>query len=708
MRKVILLFIATIMVCGFTNCKSKKTIKTLPYPETRQDASVIDNYFGTEVADPYRWLEDDNSAETAQWVKAENEVTQDYLSQIPYRETMKTRLTELWNFPKYGVPTQCGEWIFSFENDGLQNQSVLYCQKGIDGTKEVFLDPNTMSEGGTVAIGNINFSKDKKYMAYTASESGSDWVSINVIDIATKTKLADMVRWVKFSGAIWSGDGFYYSGYEEPTKGSELSGANQFQTVYYHKLGTPQTADKMVYRDTEHPLRYFHPAVSEDGKWVFVMGSEGTSGTELLYREAKSTAPFKVLFAGFKNDFEVVSCKDDKLLVYTNMNAENFKLLQIDLASKTLEQTDVLPVSDNLLLSAQMSGGQLFATYLKDASSRVYQYTENGTLVREVTLPGIGSTGGFDGDKDAKTLYYTYYSFNYPPTIFEYSIESGESKVFKQPKVNFNPEDFEVKQIFYASDDGTQVPMFIVHKKGLKLDGKNPTYLYAYGGFNNSVTPRFSPKNILLMEQGGVYCVANIRGGSEYGEQWHRGAMLDKKQNCFDDFRSAAEWLIENKYTNNKKLAIEGGSNGGLLVGACMTQNPDLYAVAFPVVGVLDMLRYHKFTVGWGWAVEYGSSDNEEQFQYIYKYSPLHNIKDGVCYPATMVLTADHDDRVVPAHSFKFGARLQAAQGCDKPILVRIDSNAGHGAGKPVSKSIDENADVLSFFFWNTDSDVKF
>lgn len=708
MRKIILILVAAVMVCGLTNCKSKKTIKTLPYPETRQDASVVDNYFGTEVADPYRWLEDDNSAETAQWVKSENEVTQDYLAQIPYRESIKNRLTELWNFPKYGVPMQCGEWIFFFENDGLQNQSVLYCQKGVDGAKEVFLDPNTMSEGGTVAIGNINFSKDKKYMAYTASESGSDWVSINVIDVATKTKLADMVRWVKFSGAIWSGDGFYYSGYEEPKKGSELSGANEFQTVYYHKLGTAQTADKLVYRDTEHPLRYFHPAVSDDGKWVFVMGSEGTSGTELLYREANSNAPFKVLFEGFKNDFEVVGCKDNKLLVYTNMDAENFRLLQIDLSSKTLEQTDILPVSENLLLSAQMSGGQLFATYLKDASSRVYQYTENGTLVREVTLPGIGSTGGFDGDKDAKTLYYAYFSFNYPPTIFEYDIEGGESKVFKQPKVNFNPEDFEVKQIFYTSDDGTKVPMFIVHKKGIKLNGKNPTYLYAYGGFNNAVTPRFAAKNILLMEQGGVYCVANIRGGSEYGEQWHRGAMLDKKQNCFDDFRSAAEWLIENKYTNSTKLAIEGGSNGGLLVGACMTQNPDLYAVAFPVVGVLDMLRYHKFTVGWGWAVEYGSSDNEEQFQYIYKYSPLHNIKDGVCYPATMVLTADHDDRVVPAHSFKFGARLQAAQGCDKPILVRIDSNAGHGAGKPISKSIDENADVLSFFFWNTDSDVKF
>lgn len=703
MKKPILLISIAVMLSNCTN-----QIKTKPYPVTRQDSTVFDDYFGTRVDDPYRWLEDDRSDETAQWVKAENEVTQDYLSQIPYRNAIKDRLTQLYDYPKYGAPSKEGEYYFFFKNDGLQNQSILYYQKGPDGTPEVFLDPNTLSKDGTVALVSVTFSKDHKYMAYSVAASGSDWVEISVMDIATRQKLSDKINWVKFSGAEWSKDGFYYSRYDEPAKGKEFSNANEYQKVYFHKLGTPQSADVLVYEDKAHPLRYFSAVVSKDDKYLFIASAEGTSGSEILYKPMDSKAGFKVLFPGFKNDYSIVECENDRLIVYTNDNAENFRLAEMNLKENTPQLKNLIAEKSELLQDVSIGGNAIFANYLKDASSRVYQYDMLGKLVREINLPTIGNSSGFTGEPEDTSVFYTFSSFNYPTTIFTYNIASGKSEIFRKSEAKFNPEDFVVEQQFFASKDGTQVPMFIVYKKGMEKNGKNPLHLYAYGGFNINSTPGFNPSNIMFMEQGGIYVLANIRGGGEYGEKWHKGGMLENKQNVFDDFIGTAEYLIKESYTSTDKLAISGGSNGGLLIGACITQRPDLYAVAFPRVGVLDMLRYHKFTIGWGWAVEYGSSDNKDQFEYLYKYSPLHNIKNGVCYPATMVMTADHDDRVVPAHSFKFAATLQEKQACDKPVLIRIESNAGHGAGKPLSKQLDEMADLYAFLFWNTNTKVKF
>lgn len=691
------------LAAAFAGCQNTMTIKTKPYPVARMDTTVQDDYHGTIVKDPYRWLEDDNSAETAAWVKAENEVTQDYLSQIPYRDRIKERLTQLYDYPKEGTPFRVGEYYFFYKNDGLQNQSVLYYQKGLDGTPEVFLDPNTLSENGTVALNTVTFSKDDRYAAYSVSKSGSDWVEIFVMEVATRKQLADKIEWVKFSGASWGKDGFYYSRYDAPAPGaSAYSAKNEYQKVYFHKLGTSQSEDQLVYEDKEHPLRYFSGEVSDDFKWLFIVASEGTSGTEILYKDL--TAPgagFKTLFPGFANDYAIVDCRDDRALVLTNDEAPNFRLVSVDLRAAVPAVEDVIPQSENLLQWVTTAGGSLMAGYLKDASSRVCQYDRSGKLVREITLPGIGTVSGFDGEQDDTEVFYGFSSFNVPPTSYRYSLADGTSTLYRQTKVNFDVSAFEVEQVFYTSKDGTRVPMFLVYKKGLKRDGNNPVYLYAYGGFNISRTPGFSPSNILLLEQGGIYALANIRGGGEYGEAWHRAGMLEKKQNVFDDFIAAAEYLIAEKYTSPKKLAIAGGSNGGLLVGACLTQRPDLYCATFPMVGVLDMLRYHRFTIGWGWVVEYGSADNAADFPYLYKYSPLHNIKPGTCYPPTLIMTADHDDRVVPAHSFKFGATLQAAQGCDQPILLRVESDAGHGAGKPISKTIQEQADIWSFFLWN-------
>lgn len=697
------------LTAAATGCQSTMTIKTEPYPIARMDTTVQDDYHGTLVKDPYRWLEDDNSAETAAWVKAENEVTQNYLSQIPYRDRIKERLTQLYDYPKEGTPFRVGEYYFFYKNDGLQNQSVLYYQKGLDGMPEVFLDPNALSENGTVALNTVTFSKDDKYAAYSVSKSGSDWVEIFVMEVATRKQLNDKIEWVKFSGASWGRDGFYYSRYDAPAQGTNAySAKNEYQKVYFHKLGTSQAEDRLVYEDKSHPLRYFSGFVSDDFKWLFIVGSEGTSGTEILYKNtALPNAPFKTLFKGFANDYSIIDCTDGRALVLTNDNAPNFRLVSVDLnaAEPASGMQDIIPQSENLLQWVTTAGGAVFAGYLKDASSRVYQYDMTGRQVREIPLPGIGTAGGFDGKAEDKEVFYGFSSFNVPPTSYRYTIADGTSTLYRQTKVNFDVEAFEVEQVFYTSKDGTQVPMFLVYKKGLKKDGNNPVYLYAYGGFNISRTPGFSASNILLMEQGGIYALANIRGGGEYGEAWHRAGMLEQKQNVFDDFIAAAEYLIAEKYTSPKKLAIAGGSNGGLLVGACLTQRPDLYCATFPMVGVLDMLRYHKFTIGWGWVVEYGSADNATDFPYLYKYSPLHNVKPGTCYPPTMIMTADHDDRVVPAHSFKFGATLQAAQaavpGCDNPILLRVESDAGHGAGKPVSKSIQEQADIWSFFLWN-------
>ena len=714
------LLIAAGVLC--TNCKTKMKISTLPYPVARMD-STVDDYFGTKVPDPYRWLEDDNSAETAAWVTAENEVTQNYLSQIPFRDKIRNRLTELWNYPKYGVPSKHGDYFFFFENDGLQNQSVLYRQKSLDGPAEVFLDPNKLSDDGTVALSDVSFSKDGKYCAYAAASSGSDWVEIRVMDVATRELLPDVIRWVKFSGAVWSGEGFYYSGYDEPDRAQLLSGQNRDQKVYYHRLGTPQDADELVYSDPQHPLRYLSASVSRDGRMLFITATEGTSGTEILYKKldpasaaparmsaparasvSKGTTPgygFKVLFPGFAYDYSLVYGRDGKAVFYTNDGASNGRLLQADLSGVTPVVTTLVPEGDCLMEGAVTAGGNLMVFWLDKAQSRVSQYTLSGEKVRDVELPGIGTVTGMEGDSSAREAFYAYSSFTMPTEIYRYDLSSGASEPFKTPSVTFDPGEFAAEQVFYPSKDGTQVSMFLVHRKDLRRDGSNPVYLYGYGGFNINRTPGFAPQHILLMEQGGIYALANLRGGGEYGEAWHKAGMLENKQNVFDDFIAAAEYLIAEKYTSSDKLAIAGGSNGGLLVGACEVQRPDLYAVCLPAVGVMDMLRYHKFTIGWGWAVEYGSSENEEQFDYIYKYSPLHNIREGVKYPATLVTTADHDDRVVPAHSFKFAAQMQHCQAGDAPVLIRIESNAGHGAGKPTSKRIAEEADTYSFLFQN-------
>lgn len=679
------------------------TIKTDPYPVARMDESVVDDYFGTKVADPYRWMEDDRSQETADWVKAENVVTQNYLAQIPFREQIKERLTTLFNYPKVGTPFKVGEYYFTFKNDGLQNQSVLYYKKGKEGTDEIFLDPNTLSSDGTVALGSVTFSNDDRYCAYSVSKAGSDWVEIKVMDVATRELMPDLIEWVKFSGAIWSdADGFYYSRYDEPS-GSALSEKNEYQKVYFHKLGTTQDQDVLIYEDTQHPLRYFAAITAKDSKWLLINGSEGTYGTELLYKNIADKGDFKVLFPGFEHEYSVVDIKGDDLYLMSNEGAMNWQVIKVDLKNPSKVDVVVAETSD-LLKGVSKAGGYLMLTYLKDASSRVYQYEYDGRLVREVELPGIGTASGFDGEKEDTQVFYSFSSYNVPPTSYTLDLTNGESTLYSETKVPFDPSQYVVDQEFFTSKDGTKVPMFIIYKKGMVKDGSNPTYLYAYGGFSIPMTPNFSATRIALLEQGGIYVVANIRGGSEYGEAWHQGGMKENKQNVFDDFIGAAEYLIAQKYTSKEKLAIAGGSNGGLLVGACMVQRPDLYSVCFPAVGVLDMLRYHKFTIGWGWAVEYGSSDYADEFEYIYKYSPLHNIHKGTCYPATMITTADHDDRVVPAHSFKFAATLQAAQSCDNPTLIRIDSNAGHGAGKPMSKIIDEQTDIWSFMLWNTDS----
>lgn len=683
-----------------TGCENMKQIKHAPYPETPR-GEVVDNYFGTEVPDPYRWLEDDNSEATAAWVAAENAVTNDYLSQIPFRDAIRERLTQLWNYPKEGAPAKHGDWWYYSYNDGLQNQAVIYRTTEPGKPGEVFLDPNTLSEDGTVALSAMSFSKDGRYFAYAAAASGSDWVEIRVMDTETKALTEDRIEWVKFSGAVWAPDskGFYYSAYDAPEK-SVYSSQNQFQKVYYHTLGTPQSSDRLIYEDREHPLRYFSAWPSEDGEWLFVIGSEGTSGAEVLCRKVSQTR-FRTLLAGFDYDYLPVDCKDGKLYFMTNEGASNYALKRISLDDPSQVETVIAEHERNLLEGVGTAGGYLFASYLQDAQSRIAQYDYDGQLIREIELPAIGTVGGFDAGKEDTELYYALTSYISPSTIYRYDIASGESTLYKAPDVAFDPSLFVTEQVFYASKDGTQVPMFITHRKDMKLNGKNPCLLYGYGGFQISITPGFNPSALMFVEQGGIYCVANLRGGLEYGEAWHKAGMLENKQHVFDDFIAAAEYLIAHKYTSSERLAINGASNGGLLVGACEVQRPDLYAVCLPQVGVMDMLRYHKFTIGWGWAVEYGSSDNAEQFPYIYKYSPVHNIKKGTAYPATLVMTADHDDRVVPAHSFKFAATMQYAQAGDAPVLIRIDSKAGHGAGKPTSKRIDEAADMYAFLFQN-------
>jgi prolyl oligopeptidase len=676
----------------------------LKYPDTKKE-NVTDDYNGVRVEDPYRWLEDDNSAQTKEWVQEQNKVTFDYLSKIPYREKVRKRIEEIWNYPKYGAPFRKGDFYYFTKNDGLQNQNVWYQQRGINSRSVSFIDPNKLSNDGTVSLGGVNFSLNGKYAAYTVQKSGSDWQEGYVMDVTTKKQLSEKLDWLKFTGFSWKGDeGFYYSRYPEPKEGDALKGKNINQQVYYHKIGTDQSQDKLIYEDKEHPQRFAGVGLTEDERFLILGTSEGTSGGEVWVWDKKdpSQKSFSLLIPGFETEPNVIDNVGDKLLVQTNDDAPNYKVVLIDPRKPGKENWKlIIPEQKEVLQGVGTGGGYLFASYLKDASTKVYQYTYDGKLVREIKLPGIGTASGFGTEKKYKEFYYTFTTFNYPPTIFKYDIKTGQSSLFKKTDVKFKPDDYEVKQVFASSKDGTKVPVFLTYKKGIVLNGNNPTLMYGYGGFNVATTPAFNPSVIFFLEQGGVFASVCMRGGSEYGEEWHKSGMLDKKQNVFDDFISAGEWLIKNKYTNSGKLAIQGGSNGGLLVGACMTQRPELFKVAIPQVGVMDMLRYHKFTIGYAWAVEYGSSDHPDQFKYLYKYSPLHNLKPGVKYPATLVTTADHDDRVVPAHSFKYAATLQADNAGENPTLIRIDTKAGHGGGMPTSKRIELATDIWSFVMYN-------
>ena len=676
----------------------------IKYPETKKEI-VTDNYHGSIVADPYRWLEDDNSPETKAWVKAENEVTFNYLNSIPFRQKVRKRLEEMWNYPKYSAPTKEGQYSYFYKNNGLQNQAVLYRQKGLDADAEVFIDPNKLSNEGIAALGSINFSNSSKYCAYTVNKAGSDWSEGFVMDVESKKVLSEKLEWIKFSGMSWVGDdGFFYSRYPKPDEKAELSGQNQFHKVYYHKIGSPQEADILIFEDSQNPLQYHSAGVTEDQQYLIITKSKGTSGTEIIARKLSDgmSAPFKLIFKGYDFDAYVIESQGDILLVQTNKGAPNYKVIGIPFSSpEEANWKTIIGEQKEVLEAAGTAGGNIFASYLKDASGKIVQYDLSGNKIREVQLPGIGTVAGFGGKRKDVELFYSFTSFTQPNTIFRYDIGNGKSELFRRSDVKFNPDDFVTEQVFFASKDGTKVPIFISYKKGMKKDGNNPVLLYGYGGFNISITPAFSVSNLFFMEQGGIYASVNLRGGGEYGEDWHKAGMLEKKQNVFDDFIGAAEFLIDQQYTRPAKLAIRGGSNGGLLVGACMVQRPDLFKVALPAVGVMDMLRFQKFTVGFGWVVEYGSSDNAKDFPYLYKYSPLHNLKKGTAYPATLVTTADHDDRVVPAHSFKFAATLQDCHIGKNPVLIRVDVDAGHGAGKPTGKAIDEAADIWSFVMFN-------
>jgi prolyl oligopeptidase len=701
MKKSIIIPASALLILAA--CKNESKEVKLTYPETRMDSTVVDEYFGTKVADPYRWLEDDRSEETAQWVKAQNEVAFGYLNAIPYKAAMQTRLEQLWNYERYSAPFTRGEWTYFYKNDGLQNQSVLYRQQG-DGQPEIFLDPNTFSADGTTSLGGISFTKDGSLCAYQISEGGSDWRKVIIMNTADKSQLGDTLYDVKFSGLSWKGnEGFYYSSYDKPKEGSDLSGITQHHKLFFHRLGEDQKNDQLIFGGAATPRRYISGGVSEDGRFLIISAAISTYGNELYIQDlSKPKSPIVNIVDNFDGAHSFVHSEGDMLYFMTNLNAPNRRLVSVNIANPKPENwVDVIPETENPL-SVNTGGGYLFATYLKDATSLVQQYDLKGNKIRDIELPGLGSAGGFGALWDEKELYYSFTNYVYPPTIFKMDIESGASELYKKSEVQFDPEQYESKQVFYTSKDGTKIPMIITHKKGIKLNSENPTMLYGYGGFNVSLTPNFSTSLILWLENGGVYAVPNLRGGGEYGKKWHEAGTKMQKQNVFDDFIAAAEYLIAQKYTNSKKLGISGGSNGGLLVGAVMTQRPELMAVALPAVGVMDMLRYNKFTAGAGWAFDYGTAeDSEEMFKYLLGYSPVHNTKSGTCYPATMVTTADHDDRVVPAHSFKYAAALQRDQACANPTIIRINVNAGHGAGMPTSMIIEEQVDKWAFSFWN-------
>ncbi|WP_410743748.1 prolyl oligopeptidase family serine peptidase [Flavobacterium sp. CG_9.10] len=675
-------------------------INTMKYPHTNK-GETVDVYFDTKVPDPYRWLEDDKSAETGAWVKAQNKVTYDYLAKIPFRDALKARLEKLWNYEKIGAPFIEGNYTYYYKNNGLQNQSVLYRKDG-KGKETVFLDPNTFSKDGTTSLGGLDFSRDGSKVAYAISEGGSDWRKVIIMDAITQKIIEDTIVDVKFSGVSWHGNkGFYYSSYDKP-KGSELSAKTDQHKLYFHKLGTAQKEDQIIF-GADQKRRYVGGSVTEDDHYLVITASTSTYGNELYIKDlTKPNSPIITIVDNFKSDNSIIDNEGSKLFIDTDLNAPNKRIVTVDVSNPKPENwKDFIAETDNVL-TPTTGGGYIFANYMKDAVSVVKQYDYSGKMIREIQLPDLGTAGGFGGKKKEKMLYYSFTNYVSPGTIYSFEPKSGKSAVYEKPKVDFKTEDYVSKQVFYTSKDGTKIPMMITHKKGLKLDGKNPTILYGYGGFNVSLTPSFSIANAVWMENGGVYAVPNLRGGGEYGKKWHDAGTKMQKQNVFDDFIAAAEYLIAQKYTSSSFLAIRGGSNGGLLVGATMTQRPDLMKVALPAVGVMDMLRYHTFTSGAGWAYDYGTSqDSKEMFAYIKGYSPVNNVKQGTQYPATMVTTGDHDDRVVPAHSFKFAAELQEKQTGPNPTLIRIDINAGHGAGKAVAATIQENVDIQAFTLYN-------
>ena len=692
MKKAVLIILTMVFIAS---CKNPAG-PPIKYPETKKGL-IMDNYYGTEIVDPYRWLEDDMSEETATWVKAQNKVTYSYLDRIPYRDQIKKRLMEMWNYEKFSAPFKEGDYTYFYKNDGLQDQFVVYRQKD-GGEPEVFIDPNKFSADGTTSLSTLSFSKDGSLAAYAISEGGSDWRKIIVMDALNKEIIGDTIRDVKFSGLSWKGnEGFYYSSYDKPD-GSELSAKTDQHKLYYHKLGTSQDEDLLIFGENKK-RRYVGGSVTEDDSYLIITAAISTTGNELYIKDLTKENSELVTIAGdFENEHYVIDNEGSKLFIVTNLDAPNRKIVTVDANNPGLENwKDFLPEKENVL-EPSTGAGYFFAHYMDDAISKVVQYNKEGEMIRDIKLPGVGSASGFSAKEEDETVYFSFANYITPGTIYALDPETGTSEVYKKPDVDFSSEDYVSKQVFYESKDGTEIPMIITHRKGIELDGNTPTLLYGYGGFNISVTPSFSITNALWLEMGGIYAVPNIRGGGEYGEEWHLAGTKMNKQNVFDDFIAAGEYLIENNYTSSDYLAIRGGSNGGLLVGAVMTQRPDLMKVALPAVGVLDMLRYHTFTAGAGWAYDYGTSEeSEEMFNYLLGYSPVHNVKEGTEYPATLITTGDHDDRVVPAHSFKFAAELQEKQAGKEPVLIRIETKAGHGAGTPVSKTVEQYADIYGF-----------
>ena len=691
----------TILTIAMATSATVMPAQHINYPATARD-NTVDEYFGTKVADPYRWLENDTSAQTAQWVEAENAVTNAYLNRIPQRKRLLERLKQVANYERSGIPFEKhGKWYF-YKNDGLQNQSVMYVMDKLGGTPRVFLDPNKLSSDGTVALQSVTFSHNGKYVAYSISRSGSDWQEIYVLDAATGQQLDDHILWVKFSGAAWHGDGFYYSAYD-PVEGNELSAVNECHKIYYHRIGTPQADDELFYMNPAYPKRFYGVGVNEEETIMVLYESGAGSGNNLFVRDLKqSDSQFIQMTSNMDYTYDFIDNIGDTMYLQTNFEAPKGKVVAVDLHNPGIANwRTVIPEGEGVVESTDIIDNHLLLTYTKDASTHAYLHTLDGKMLREIKLPSVGSAG-FSGKKNRKECFYSFSSFTVPGTIYRYDIATDQSTVYYAPKVNFRANDFVSEQVFFTSKDDTKVPMFLTYKKGLKRNGKNPVLVYGYGGFNIGLSPSFSAMRIPFLESGGIYVMVNLRGGNEYGEEWHLAGTKMRKQNVFDDFIAATEWLIAQRYTTAQKVAIQGGSNGGLLVGACMTQRPDLFAAAIPQVGVMDMLRYHKFTIGWNWAPDYGTSeDSREMFEYLLGYSPLHNLRPGTSYPATLVTTADHDDRVVPAHSFKFAATLQACQTGDAPVLIRIDSKAGHGGGKPMAKVLDEQADIYGFIMHN-------